>query len=255
MAKQQSEREILDNFQQLCIDFATGSHIDYKDYEEARNRVMSCPKLVARVPKWVTKTRFGGHFWEMIKEVSGTYNGRRKFIYESLSPVYEYIERKNIEPSSISFEEVLKRCSSKVIEELWGKIHSRRSTDPEGTITAARSLIESTCKYVLDDLGISYSHKADLQTLYKATAKELTLSPDQHKEDVFRKILGGCNSIANGLAGLRNAFGDAHGKSSKAPKPSERHADLAVNAAGTIATFLIASYEQRKNSTGDHTKT
>jgi hypothetical protein len=56
------------------------------------------------------------------------------------------------------------------------------------------------------------------------------------------------NSIANGLAGLRNAFGDAHGKSAKIPKPTQRHADLSVNAAGTIATFLIATYKERNSS-------
>ncbi len=52
-------------------------------------------------------------------------------------------------------------------------------------------------------------------------------------------------SVANGLAAMRNTFGDAHGKGPKAYKPSARHADLAINLAGTIATFLMATYEQR----------
>jgi hypothetical protein len=210
---------------------------------------MSEPTLIARLPDWVTKARFGSQFWSLMKETSSTYEGRRKFIYGSLAPVYDYIERKGTEPSSISFEDAIKNCNSKIIEELWQKIHSRRGTDPEGTITAARSLIESTCKYILDDLNIEYSTSAELPELYKKTAKALTLGPDQHKEEVFKQILGGCHSIVNGLAGLRNAFGDAHGKSEKTPSPTERHADLAVNSAGTIATFLITTHENHiKNS-------
>lgn len=52
-------------------------------------------------------------------------------------------------------------------------------------------------------------------------------------------------AVANGLAALRNAFGDAHGKAPNAPKPAARHADLAINLAGTLATFLMATYEDR----------
>jgi hypothetical protein len=53
------------------------------------------------------------------------------------------LRRGGVEPSSISFEEAIKSCNSKVIEDLWQKIHTRRGVDPEGAITASRSLIES----------------------------------------------------------------------------------------------------------------
>lgn len=50
--------------------------------------------------------------------------------------------------------------------------------------------MESTLKWILDDLGISYDEKDKLRVLYKKLAKELNLSPDQHGEEIFRKILG-----------------------------------------------------------------
>ena len=88
--------------------------------------------------------------------------------------------------------------------------------------------------------------KIELSELYKATAKELNLAPEQHTEQVFRQILGGCSAIINGLGTLRNRLGDAHGKGPLPIKPSPRHAELAVNLAGTMALFLVQTYEEIK---------
>jgi hypothetical protein len=85
----------------------------------------------------------------------------------------------------------------------------------------------------------------ELSELYKMTAKELNLSPDQHNEPIFKQILGGCSGIVNGLGTLRNKYGDAHGSSPITVKPKPRHAELAVNLAGTMALFLISTYEAK----------
>ncbi|MBT5030897.1 MAG: abortive infection family protein [Proteobacteria bacterium] len=245
MSDHQTAAILLTDFQKLCINFATGTNVDYADYEEARHRVVSDIVLHPRLPDWVFEKRFGSQFWTLMKETSDNYAGRRAFLYDSLGAVFDYIEKKGVEPSSLSIEEALKTCNSRTIEDLWLKIHSRRESDPEGAITAARSLVESTCKFILDSLAVHYPPNADLPALYGATAKALTLGPGQHKEEVFKQILSGCHSVIHGLAAIRNAFGDAHGKNDQTPKPSKRHSDLAVNSAGTIATFLISTYEHR----------
>lgn len=77
-------------------------------------------------------------------------------------------------------------------------------------------------------------------------AGELNLSPDQHSEKIFKQILGGCSGIVNGLGMLRNKHGDAHGYGPTANKPKPRHAELAVNLAGSMAIFLIQIYEANK---------
>jgi len=53
--------------------------------------------------------------------------------------------------------------------------------------------------------------------------------------------------VVNELAALRNDQGDAHGKGQKAYRPTARHAELAVGFAGTIASFLVATWQQRKS--------
>ena len=121
----------------------------------------------------------------------------------------------------------------------------RRVTDPEGAITAARTLLESTCKHVLDELGITYPDDADPGKLWALCAEHLNLSPSQHSEVVFKSILGNCQSIVNNLAAIRNKVGDAHGQGKRAVKAKPRHAELAVNLAGSMAAFLVATWSER----------
>ena len=77
------------------------------------------------------------------------------------------------------------------------------------------------------------------------TAEGLNLAPSQHTEDAFKKILGGAQSVVNGLANLRNRLGDAHGQGKRPVKPLPRHAELAVNMAGSMASFLLATFEAK----------
>jgi hypothetical protein len=138
------------------------------------------------------------------------------------------------------------RLDTKYISEAWQKALDRRNDDPEGAITAARTLLESVCKHMLDERGIEYGDNADLPKLYGLTAEGLNLAPSQHTEDAFKKILGGAQSVVNGLANLRNRLGDAHGQGKRPVKPLPRHAELAVNMAGSMASFLLATFEARK---------
>jgi hypothetical protein len=105
------------------------------------------------------------------------------------------------------------------------------------------------CKHILDESGIAYDDGADLPKLYKQTAETLKLAPSQHTEQVFRQILGSCTAIVDGLGSLRNRLSDAHGKGKIGKKPSPRHADLAVNLSGALATYLLATWEARNENT------
>jgi len=128
----------------------------------------------------------------------------------------------------------------------WKKALERKKNDPEGAITTARTLIESILKYILDEKKIIYNENADLSEMYKEVAKSLNLAPEQHQEQIFKQILGGANGIISGLGSLRNKLGDAHGKTKVSIKPKERHSELAVNLAGTMAIFLYKTFKEEK---------
>ena len=92
----------------------------------------------------------------------------------------------------------------------------------------------------------AYDDKSDLPKLYSQASKLLQLAPSQHTEDVFKRILGGCHTVVENLGSLRNKISDAHGSGRRRVKPSERHAALVVNLAGTMATFLIDTWNSRQ---------
>ena len=143
--------------------------------------------------------------------------------------------------------EKVQKLDSNYIQNIWHKALERRNTDPEGAITLARTLLESTCKYILDEQHkVEYGNAPDINQLYRLVSKELNLSPSQHTEKTFKQILGGCSSIVEGLGSLRNKVGDAHGQGKVSFKPSARHAELAVNLAGAMAVFLFSTWEMKK---------
>ena len=127
----------------------------------------------------------------------------------------------------------------------WQMALERRASDPTGAITSARTLIETVCKHILDELKVNYSDTDDLPKLYRLTADSLKLSPSQHTEQIFRQILGGCQSVVEGLGAMQNRHSDADGTETAGFRPAPRHAELAVNLAGTMATFLLATWESK----------
>jgi hypothetical protein len=149
-------------------------------------------------------------------------------------------------PGASAVGDALAVLNSEHVHDAWVKALNRKTSDPEGAITAARTLLESVCKSILDAAAISYDDTADLPKLYNLTAQQLGLAPSQHTEEVFRQILGGCFSVVNGLATVRNRLSDAHGKGKRPARAGARHAELAVNLAGTVATFLVATWASRQ---------
>jgi hypothetical protein len=243
--------QIIGDFQNKCIGLSTGQGVDYEEYEEARAKLLSDPSIAPRVSPWISKCRFGGQFWSFIKNQSDNYQGRREFLWESIGPLFDFVEKGGAEPVPLSLNKILSTCNPESVAEAWKRIQERKEHDPEGAITASRTMLESTCKFILDKRGETYADKGDLPKLYKAVASTLNLSPSQHNEQIFKQILTGCTSVVNGMAALRNVYGDAHGKGIKRYSPTKRHADFAINLSGSICTFLIETYEE--NFTGHKT--
>jgi len=150
------------------------------------------------------------------------------------------------DPVSAVARIALRRTDMGHIKEAWEKVVARRVADPEGAITAARTLLETVCKFILDDNRAEYDDRGDFPSLYKMVAKQLMLAPNQHTEKVFQQILRGCTMVIDGIGTMRNRLGDSHGKGKSSGIPATRHADLAVNLALSMASFLIATWEARK---------
>ena len=152
---------------------------------------------------------------------------------------------RNASPSDDAILQVLGRLDRAVVQRRWTDALERRTTDPEGAITLARTLLEDVLKWLLTNLDVAFDDGADLPVLYRLTTKSIGLSPDSYTEDAFRRILGSCQSIVETLGSLRNKLGDAHSSGPLRAKPKARHAELAVNLSGAMATFLVSTWEAR----------
>lgn len=229
--------------QNILIARATGETPNSGDYQILRQILLEKAATKQLMPAFVRTNRDLNQFWQFIKYEYGKYQERRDFIYKEFQPLLDHLEGKNVAPPDNSISDVLKSFDEAGVHAAWEKALSRRGNDPEGAITSARSLLETVCKHILDLQKVEYnSKKIEIHELYKLIAKELNLSPDQHNEAVFKQILGGCSAIVGGLGTLRNRLGDAHGQGQVKAKPSPRHAELAVNLAGSMAIFLVSSW-------------
>ena len=151
----------------------------------------------------------------------------------------------NGSPSDEGISDTLQSFDQATIHRRWEKALSRRSSDPEGAITLSRTLLEDVFKWILHEQDIQSGERDDLPTLYRKVAKSLSLAPDDHTEEAFKRILGSCQSVVESIATLRNRIGDAHGAKPRQVKPKARHAELTVNLAGAMATFIVSTWLEK----------
>jgi len=243
-----NDYERVEYLQNLLVSFSTGGGGDEQEYKYLRDLFLKDSVIGELLPDFVRTKRSFNEFWEFIKRKFDHYAERREFLWDSFNPALSYLEERKVIPSSDTISETLKSFDKNTIHRGWEKALGRVKSDPEGAITSARALLESVCKFILDEKRVQYnSGVIELHELYKLTAKELNLSVEQHHEDIFKQILGGCSGVVSGLGSLRNKFGDAHGSGKTGVRPKERHAELAVNLAGSMTLFLVRTYLENKD--------
>lgn len=240
------DTERIKALQDMFIAFSTGHQVDQSDYQTLRRYLLDKTQYKPLLPPFVRTTREIGQFWPFIKGKFGTYAERKAYIWDAFRPLLDSLEEANRAPLDELTSEVLRQFDPEGVRREWQRALDRRASDPEGAITAARSLLETVCKNILDSRGVAYDYnRTELHELYRLTAGELSLSPNQHTEDVFKQILGGCSAVVNGLGTLRNRLGDAHGRGRLPARPAPRHAELAVNLAGALSLFLVSTFTER----------
>lgn len=230
----------------LLTSRATGGTADDAMYGYLRREFMDDPALCDLLPPFVRTYRNLSAFWPYIQRESPSYAGRREIINKAFTPLMDFLEGRNTSPGDKVASDALETFDLDGVHAVWDKAIVRRNTDPEGAITVARTLLETVIKRILDECGETYSEKDDLPKLYAGAAKLLNLAPNQHTEEPIKAILGGAMNLVNGIGTLRNRLSDSHGRGGKVPvRPSPRHASLAVNTAGAIATFLVETYQEK----------
>jgi hypothetical protein len=113
--------------------------------------------------------------------------------------------------------------------------------DPEQAIGSAKELLETVLKAVLRYEAATGDEK--IPQLLKRAQRELDLDPksvgdDTPGRDTIRRTLSSLGQIVVGVAEVRNLYGTGHGRH-QSRELQIAHARLVVNAAVTLATFLL----------------
>lgn len=176
----------LEQLQNNLIAQATGGGADALEYVKLRAKLLREPVVKDLLPDFVHKYRDLGQYWGWIKYHLRTYRERRDLIWQAFRPALEAVEKGLTGPVHAVASETLAKLDAQHVADTWRKVMTRIGDDPEGAITAARTLVESVCKLIFDHLGIAYENDGDLGKLFKTTARSLKLAVDQHEERVFK---------------------------------------------------------------------
>jgi hypothetical protein len=183
----------VEHLRSLLSAYATSDVYSYRtqDYPTIRRELLADPRLRSYVPEFVQKCRDLSDFWQFIKGEFAHYAERRAFIREQFHPLLTALEEEYLgSPSDQAHSLILLKVDSAHVQATWQRALERRSSDPEGAITSARTLLEAVCKHILDDAGAEVEDRWDLPKLYAEAAERMDLAPSQHDENVFKQILG-----------------------------------------------------------------
>jgi plasmid stabilization system protein ParE len=140
----------------------------------------------------------------------------------------------------------------RVVQQHLERISANVDRDPPAAVGSCKELVESVCKFILQDYAIAFSPTDNLLDLYKKTAKELRLNreavPGSAKgSEAAHRVLQNLSTTVQSLAELRNELGLGHGRT--APSPAfARHARLAFNSARAVVEFLLETWHERRRS-------
>lgn len=220
-----------------------------RDFRAARDRMLKDPLARRRAPAFITRCSTPDLLWGYLRSKatgSGSWAVRRDAMHEAVDPILDTLAGASVAPTDALVLGAVTRLNSESVRDAWMRAVERRDLEPDAAVTAARSLLESTLKTILDDHGEKYDEGDDLPKLYRRVQDVLKLSPAEQTEDRFRAILGACTTIVKELGSVRNRHSDAHGEGRKRYRVEGRHAALAVNLAGAMALFLIETHEARQ---------
>ena len=171
----------------------------------------------------------------------------------SQRPLYEGRQKRGAKQptTALRLPEYERLRDPKVFEEHLGRIEAGLSGDPAMAIASSKELVESVCKLVLDDYGISYSGKHDLIELYKTAAQTLRLNAESVPESAKGSLAaqGALRALVTAvqrLAELRNELGLGHGRAAASPALT-RHARLAFTLSAGVSEFLLDTWHERRS--------
>jgi len=134
--------------------------------------------------------------------------------------------------------------------DLVNNIEASNESNPNTSYDYCKSLIESICKTILEDLGIEYSPKDDLPKIAKLTIDScLNLTQMTHLNEAeklsVKKIRSGLANLVQEIAFLRNKLGRiGHGQDIQSKKTNKTYAQFISGITDSLGGLLITNHDQ-----------
>lgn len=153
-------------------------------------------------------------------------------------------------PPSKTLAEILRSGDFAAIDAEFERALTSVETDPPSGITAASSLIEAICKTYTEDHNLQLPQKQNIRDLWRVVRDDLGFNPGSVTDDDLKRILSGLSSIVDGVGSLRTHAGSAHGRGPNSPVVGSREARLAINAAHSLAVFIMEVWASKSQIQG-----
>lgn len=167
-------------------------------------------------------------------DISGcpVFVGRERILGDSL------LEAKKIE--------IKRYLNSEYVRSKIGLMTDAIKQDTDLAIGIAKELIETTCKSILIQNGITIDSDWTLPQLLKTTNNSLDFAPKaaanpEKAEKGVKQILNGIATIVHGISEIRNSYGSGHGKESSFKGLETKYAKLLVGLVSEISIFYLTT--------------
>lgn len=148
-----------------CLTTEGGSEPEYK---LARTALMEIPEAKRLMPNYVRYSPDAASLRTSLSAVAsgpGSWSLRRAHVAESFEPMIRFLEAGGC-AADHEITAALATYDAPAVQAAWTKALERRSTDPEGAVTAARTLLEEVCKHIIEDSGGTCEKKWNTPKLY-----------------------------------------------------------------------------------------
>ena len=121
------------------------------------------------------------------------------------------------------------------------------NSEPREAVSAACNILESIFKVYISDENLPMPKKQDLQGVWKVVRANLGFDTKLVQDDDLKKVLSGVLSVVDGIGAFRTHASSAHGEGRKLYNLKPRHAKLTINAAHTVALFVLETWDEKRN--------
>jgi hypothetical protein len=126
--------------------------------------------------------------------------------------------------------------------------------DPEAAIGAAKDFVETVCKTILENAGVSFSRTDDLPRLSKLVSQSVCLlsrgtTAEIRGTELMQRFVSNVGSAIQSLAEIRGLYGTGHGKAAGFVGLTSAHARFAISCASALGVFLVECHQADSSET------